>query len=174
VRRPSLPHVTELLAAAGLIETTWFRDYDLARGKALHEATQYLDEGDLKWETVDLVILGRLRSYQRFLDEVKPEILSVEEHVVNEVLGYQGTLDRRVRINGREGILDLKGPSQSHWNALQLMMYAGCFHQTLARWNLYLSDERYQLVEHEDRKDWEVCKAILTLVSWKEKNNGNR
>jgi hypothetical protein len=173
MRRPGLPHVTDILAAAGLIETTWFKQYDLDRGQALHKATQLLDERDLDWETVDPIILGRLRAYQLFLDEVEPEILSIEEAVVNEALRYQGKLDRRVRINCREGILDLKGPSRSAWNALQLSMYAACFPRPLVRWNLYLSEERYQLVEHKDRSDWEVCKAILTVVSWKDKNNGS-
>ena len=170
MRRPGLPHVTDILAVAGLVDTTWFKEYDLARGKALHEATHYLDQQDLNWETVDPIILGRLRSYQKFLDEVKPEILSVEEAVINEALRYQGTLDRRVRINGREGILDLKGPSRSAWNALQLSMYAACFPRPLARWNLYLSDDNYRLVEHKDRSDWDVAKAAITLAAWKEKN----
>lgn len=173
MRRPGLPHVTDILARAGLIETQWFKEYDLARGSALHAATHYLDQGDLNWETVDPVILGRLRQYQIFLDEVQPEILAVEEKVTNEALQYQGTLDRRVKIKGREGILDLKGPSRAPWQALQIVMYAACFPRPLARWALHLSDERYQLIEHKDRSDWDVAKAAITLVAWKEKTNGH-
>jgi hypothetical protein len=167
VRKDGPPHVTDILAFVGLIDTQWFRDYDLSRGSAVHAATHYLDQGDLNWETVDPVILGRLRQYQLFVDEVHPEILAVEEKVVNEALQYQGTLDRRVRINGREGILDLKGPSQARWQALQVAMYAACFPRPLARWTLHLSDERYQLIEHKDRHDWDVAKAAITLAAWK-------
>lgn len=172
--RAGLPHVTDILAGAGLIDTQWFTDYDLSRGSAVHAATHYLDEGDLEWATVDPIIVGRLRSYQTFLDDVKPEILAVEEPVINEALRYCGTLDRRLVIHGREGVLDIKGPARLPWQALQVSMYAACFPRSLARWTLHLSDDRYQLIEHKDRHDWDVAKAAITLVAWKERNgNGS-
>lgn len=164
------PHVTTILATAGLIDAAWFRDYDLERGKALHLATELLDRKDLDWSTVDPLILGRLRSYQRFLDEVKPEILAIEESVVNAPFHYQGTLDRRVRINGREGILDIKGPSRAQWQAIQVAMYAACFLRPMARWTLHLSDDRYLLIEHKSREDWDVAKAAITIAAWKERD----
>jgi hypothetical protein len=167
------PHVTDILAAVGLIDTEWFRQYDLERGSAVHAATHYLDDRDLAWESVDPVIVGRLRSYQRFLDEVKPEILAAEEAVLNEAMQYQGTLDRRLRINGREGVLDIKGPSRAPWQALQVAMYAACFTRPLARWTLHLSDDRYNLIEHHDRNDWRVACAAITLAAWKGKQNGH-
>lgn len=169
-RVTEFPHVTAVLQRAGLVDTTWFKEYDLQRGSALHLASQFLDQGDLSWQTVDPVILGRLRSYQRFLDEVKPEILAIEEPVFNELYRYQGRLDRRVIINGREGILDLKGPSRAAWNGLQLSAYASCFPRPMARWNLYLSDDKYLLVEQRGRMDWQAFKAALTIAAWKESN----
>jgi len=165
-----LPHVTSILSAAGLVDTTWYTDYARERGSALHLAMQYLDEGDLDWRTVPPDVLPRLRQYQIFRDEMKPEILSIEEAVENEALRYCGRLDRRIKIAGREGILDMKSPSRCAWHPLQLAMYAACFPRPLARWNLYLYDERYQLIEHKDRSDWEVCKAILTLYAWRQRN----
>ena len=164
---PELPHVTAILKDAGLIETDWFKSYDLERGSAVHKAAEYLDHGDLDWDSVDPAILGRLRSYQRFLDEVRPEILSIEEKVVNGAMQYCGTLDRRVRINGREGVLDIKGPSRAAWQAVQVAMYAACFPQPLARWTLHLADERYNLVEHRSRLDWAAGKACITLARWR-------
>lgn len=168
--RPGLPHVTDILAQAGLIDTQWFKAYDLERGSAVHAATQYLDLGDLDWATVDPVILGRLRSYQRFVDEIHPEILAIEEMVVNEALQYQGTLDRRLRMFGREGVLDIKGPARADWQALQVSMYAACFPRHLARWTLHLHDERYQLIEHADRRDWDAAKACITIASWRKRH----
>ena len=153
-----------------MIDTTWFREYDLTRGSALHAATHYLDQGDLDWATVDPVILGRLRQYQHFLDEVRPEILAVEEAVEHAIYRYCGTLDRRLKINGREAVLDIKGPSEAAWNGVQLAGYVACFPGYLLRYNLYLSDERYRLVERKDRRDWDVFKAALVLSAWKEKH----
>ena len=164
------PHVTDILARAGLVDTQWFKDFDLERGSAVHAATHYLDEGDIDWPTVDPVVLPRVRQYQHFLDEVKPQILSIEEAVVNEALRYQGRLDRRVVINGREGVLDIKGPSRAAWQALQVAMYAACFPRPLARWTLHLSDDSYRLIEHRGRHDWEVAKAAITLAAWREAN----
>lgn len=166
------PHVTDILRDAGLIDAEWFRQYDLDRGRAVHKATELLDLGDLDWSSVDPVILGRLRSYQRFLDEVKPEILMIEQKVENSTIGYQGRYDRRVRINGRDGILDIKGPSRAPWQALQLALYAGAISgpNLLARWSLHLSDDKYNLIEHKDRDDWRVAIACVTLAAWRAKH----
>lgn len=167
------PHVTEILAAAGLVDASWFTDYARERGRRVHLGTQFLDEGlSFAWSDLPEDVIPRVRSYQKFLDEVRPTILSIEEHVENEPLRYQGTLDRRARINGSEGIIDIKPPSRERWHRLQLSLYAGCIPRPMKRWNLHLGDERYQLIEHKDRDDWRVAQAAITLAAWKE-NNGN-
>lgn len=168
---PGLPHVTEILARAGLIDATWFTDYARERGQRVHTATQFLDEGlDVDWQSLPPDVVPRVRQYQIFREAVRPDILDIEEKVENLTLRYQGKPDRRVRIGGREGILDIKPPSRCAWHRLQLSLYAACFKQPMARWNLYLSDERYQLVEHKDRSDWDVAKACITLAAWKERH----
>lgn len=169
-RRTDLAHVTDILRRAGLVDAAWFTEEARDRGSAVHMAAHYLDERDLDWGSVPPDVLPRLRQYQRFLDEVRPEILSIEEEVTNEVFGYCGHLDRRVIINGREGVLDLKAPSRAAWQAIQLALYAACFPRPLARWTLHLSDERYQLIEHKNRRDWDVAKAAILLAAWREEH----
>lgn len=168
-----LPHVTTILARAGLVDATWFTTEARDRGTALHMAAQFMDDGDLDWNTVAPDVLPRLRAYQRFKDEVKPEILAIEEPVENLALRYCGRLDRRVRINGREGVLDLKSPAFEPWQCLQTALYAACFPRPMARWTLHLADHRYTLIEHKDRRDWEVAKAAITLAAWKESHRAN-
>ena len=162
------PRVTEILHRAGLVDTTWYTEEGRWRGSALHRAAQLLDEHDLDWASVPPEVLPRLRQYQRFLDEVKPEILAIEETVTNGLLRYVGHLDRRVIIGGREGILDLKAPSRAAWQGVQLAMYAGTFREPMARWSLHLSDHLWNLIEHKGRLDWDVAKAAITLAAWKE------
>jgi hypothetical protein len=162
-----LPHVTAILKAAGLIDLEWVGDYVRDLGTAVHAATEYLDQGDLDWTTVPAAALPRVRQYQKFRDELKPEILAIEIHVVNETLRYQGRYDRLCRINGREGILDIKGPMQAPWQALQLVLYAATLGRPLARWTLHLSDDRYQLIEHNGRSDWAAARAAITLAAWR-------
>jgi len=164
-----LPHVTTILRSAGLIDTAWFTDEAREKGSALHAATAFLDEGDLDWSTVDDRIVSRLHQYQRFKEEVQPQILSIEERVKNVTLRYVGRLDRRVIIAGRVGVLEIKGPGRVAWHAVQLSMYAACFEgPALARWSVHIEDEKYQLIEHRNRRDWGAAKAALTLAAWKE------
>src|SRR5262245_23208034 len=161
-------HVTEALALSGIVDTQWFTEESRARGTAVQLATRFLDEGDLDSSSVDPAILPRLRSYERFKAEVQPEILTIEEPVVNTTYRYCGTLDRRVRINRREGILDIKGlPASSH--GPQTAGYAGCFigGERFARWGLYLQDDGYRLIEFTGREDWSVFLASLTIASWR-------
>lgn len=165
--KSNLPHVTEILRGAGLVDVTWFTDQAREIGSALHEATQFLDESDLDWKTVEPVIMSRLHQYQKFLEEMKPKILAVEEDVVNEPYQYCGRLDRRLIINEREGILDIKGPGRFPWQSVQVAMYAACFPFAMVRWTLHLSDDRYQLIEHRGRQDWSVAKAAMVIAAWR-------
>jgi len=167
-RRSDLPHVTAILRDAGLVDVSHFTDYHRDRGSALHVATALLDEGDLDPESVDPAIEARLRQYDRWKQETRPDILAIEEPVENTLYRFCGTLDRRIRINGHEGILDIKGPSAAPWQALQVAAYAACFATPMKRWTLHLSDDGYKLIEHADRNDWKVFLAALTVANWKE------
>lgn len=162
-----LPHVTAVLKDAGLIDVTFVTEEARDRGSAVHAATHYLDEGDLDRSTLDERIVPAIEQYERFLAETNVEILAIEESVENAVYRYCGRLDRRVRINGREGVLDIKGVCKSPWHGAQLAAYAACFDRPLCRWNLYLSAENYKLVVREDRNDWKVFCAALTLAHWR-------
>jgi hypothetical protein len=171
MNRDDLPHVTAVLADAGLIDPTWFTVAARDAGSAIHAATEFLDTGGLDWASVDPVIASRVVQYQRFKDEVRPTMLTVEERVFNDLYRYQGRLDRRVVINDREGILDIKGPYRAPWQAIQLSMYAACFSRRMARWTLHLEDSAYRLIEHRGLDDWNVAKAALTIAAWRKKNN---
>lgn len=162
-----LPHVTTIIKQAGLIDTTWMKDRDRDKGSAVHAATHYHDEGELNRETLHPEVELRLVQYERFRRESGAQILSIEERIQNLTYRYCGTLDRRVLINGHEGVLDLKGVTPQAWHALQVAAYAGCFPGHMKRWCLYLSDDRYKLIEHTDPDDWGTFVAALTLSNWK-------
>jgi len=162
------PHVTQVIKSAGLIDTSFFTEADRDRGTAVHAACQYLDERTLDRESLVPGVALRLAQYERFLAEMKPEILAIEEKVVNEEVRYQGRLDRRVRINGRAGVLDLKGPSCEPWIGIQLAAYAHAVRGGQARWSLHLHDDKYRLIEWTERSDWECFRAALVIHHWKE------
>ncbi len=160
-------HVTEAIKLAGLIpEGPWFNDYAKSRGTAVHVATQFLDEDDLDWSDLDEAILPKVQQYQRFRRECPTAVLATEEEVENTELVYCGRVDRRLFINGTEGVLDIK-PCPSVWHPLQTAAYAHCYDRPMARWCLYLSDTAYRLVPHDDENDWRVFRAALILANWK-------
>ena len=147
-----LIHVTQVLRDAGLVDTTWFNDYMRDRGTALHRATQLHDEGDLNPDSVDPAIKESLAGYLKFLKEVEPVILAVEEKVEKPKI-YQGRLDRRLKINGREGVLDIKGVDMTA-TRLQVAAYAMTFDRPMARWALLLRVKlgSYKLIEYRERR----------------------
>lgn len=165
-----MPRVTAILRDAALVDWEWFQAWMLDRGSAVHLACRYLDEGDLAWSSLGPLVVRRVRQYQKFLEAEGPVILAIEEEVENVPLQYAGRLDRRVIMRGGEGIYDIKGIFQHPSHALQLAGYAGCFDRPLRRWNLYLDDDKYRLVEHKDRRDHEVWKAAVTLAAWRRAN----
>lgn len=175
-----LPHVTDILAEAGLIDTTWFTAEACEKGSAVHLAAQFLDEDDLDFDALDPAVAPRVAQYAKFLAEMKPMIHRIEMRVENKVHGYCGTLDRLVEMDIprrglQRGVLDLKGLTASPSHGPQLAAYQDCVgrKEWPCRWNLYLMPDRYKLVEHRDRDDWPVFFAALTISNWRKKNGIN-
>ena len=169
-----LPRVTSIIKPL-LGDTRHFTDYARDRGTAVHKATELYDLGDLDMESVDPAVLPRLTQYQRFIEEVQPQIFATE-HRLQSVLGYTGTVDRVLRINGRDGVLDIKPPNKSPWHGVQLAAYANLAaeyklvtHGT--RWNLYLGDSAWNLVERQDPDDWRVFLNCLSVANWKRRHD---
>lgn len=172
--KSSYPHVTAILKEAGLINVEWATEEDRNVGTATHLACQYLDEdGTAPTDLGDLAdrVAPRLEAYQRFLADSKAQVLAVEMEVFHEGLRYQGRLDRIVEINGKVGVLDIKGPSQDISHGPQLAAYMECVrksHEVTHRWNLYLhADATYRLVPRTGRNDWVVFTSALNLHNFK-------
>lgn len=169
----TLPSVTEILAGVGLIDTDWFTEEARLKGSAVHRATELHDLGTLDEASVDDRIAGRFRQYRRFLMETGCEILNVE-HEVRHSWGYVGHPDRLVNLGGRFGVLDIKGTTPCPWHALQLQGYKAAIRETgptlIGRWNLYLSDDRYRLIERtNNREDDSGWTATFNLFQWRRK-----
>lgn len=166
------PHVTEILRDAGLVSTEWMTEEDRDRGTAVHLAIKFLLEGTLDRSSLDPTVAPRLAQFERFMVNVRPVIHAVEERVTHPLYRYQGTLDLRVTIKGRRGVVDVKGTTPSEFHGPQLAAYLGAseFAQERrpCRHNLYLHDDRYQLVERKNRFDWPAFLAANSLKQWRE------
>lgn len=145
----------------------------MMRGRAVHLATQYFDEGRLDVKSVHPIIAPFLQAYIQWLGDARPEILGIEQPVYSPAFDYAGTLDRVVRIGGVVGVLDLKSGSVPIHTGPQL---SGYFHAIPPeyptpekRWSLLLRDDgTYKMDRYEKASDWDAFKAALIIHKWKE------
>lgn len=107
------------------------RDEAGRRGSVVHELTEKYDGGE-ECELINEYGSPRYKMlewsmFERYVDfslTYKPTIDAMELHMISENLGYAGTLDRVININGKSMLLDIKTSNSiypSYW--LQLAAY---------------------------------------------------
>lgn len=162
--------VTTVLREARLFEYASYHGMYLDRGITVHTLTELDDKGALDISQVEHPAVPYIEGWRKFKEETGIEVLATEEPVYHPIYLYAGTLDRRIRWKGREGIIDIKSGIPAPWHALQTAAYARCFDRPLQRFALYLSEDgSYRLEEHRDLHDWDVFRAALAIVNWKKK-----
>lgn len=164
----AIPSVTQILSDLGLIDATWFNAEARTRGQYVAQATWLLDCDDLDRKSCDPRIELYVSAWQKFKRESAVEILAGEELVYSDCYDYAGTLDRRVRLLDRTGVIDIKTGAPAPWHALQVIAYAACFPEALARWCVYLNGNGgYKLVEHTGANDLGIWYGAAALHRWK-------
>jgi hypothetical protein len=169
-RTTGLPHVTDILRDAGLIDTAWFTDEARDRGTAVHAAIHYLLDGDLDESSLVPDVAARVDGFRNFMAQVALVVFDHEQRVQDAVIGYCGTLDLRCLINARKAVVDYKNGAPAAWHPIQLAAYAGALDEAYDRYALYLNPDfpnGYKLVQYRDRNDWKVFCAALTIANFK-------
>lgn len=181
IKRPS---VTGLIAAAfgvGYFPPDWYLD----RGRKVHQASVYLEDGDLDWSTVSDEIRGYLEAFEKVLKDLKPvNALPPETKMFHSVLGYCGTPDRVWMVRGDVWIVDLKTGVHGRKAALQTKGYELLFKQVARELNLQTKivrrfvlkldkDGRFKFVPHTDDSDDAVFRACCAIINDK-MNHGAR
>ena len=147
------------------------------RGRAVHLATQFHDEGDLDEDTVHPEVMPYLKAYYRFLEEARPEWMGIEQIVHHERMGYCGMLDRHGVLHGvkkaPECILDIKAVSVlSPATGVQTAAYDDAHPKTSrrkrARYALQLKrDETYVLKRYDEPTDLGVFVSLYNVHNWR-------
>lgn len=114
-----VPHVTQVLA--DLLPQWGASEWHMTRGRAVHMCAALIARGQ-QFEH-DPRIAGQVEAVRRFLREVKPEIIAVEQHVYSTMYHYAGTLDLLAGIQRREVVIDYKA-SLTPSTIYQLAAYA--------------------------------------------------
>ena len=130
-----LPSVTQILEDVGIIDYSQIpsetQEEALARGRRVHIATQYDDEGELDDSTVAESDLPYLEAWRKFRAESGFTPSLIEYRSYNSTHGFAGTLDRTgwYGSNGRgaDVLLDVKSGSAENWVRLQLSAYCSFF-----------------------------------------------
>lgn len=107
------------------------RDRAAERGTAVHNLTEAYDRGEevsllsadgrLAFKMSEWAMLER---YIDFCTRFKPEVMQCEQNYVSPELGWAGTVDRIIRMNGKTYLIDIKTSNaiyQTYW--LQLAAY---------------------------------------------------
>lgn len=162
----TLVSVTQAIGAAGLIESEWYTDFARERGRLVHLATQFDDEGDLDEESLSPVIRPYVEAYRKFKAECRfvPQLIESRFGIID--CAYAGTVDRVGLLDGRKAVLDLKSGEICPWIRLQLAGYANSLPNgaIYERYGVQLkSDGTYKLVSfpvrdfRRDLSDFLVC-----------------
>lgn len=175
------------------------RDDAGRRGSTVHDLTERYDNGEeinllnesgnMAFKMIEWSMFER---YIEFRNKFPLTILETELTIVSESLGFAGTLDRLIELNGKKILLDIKTSNAiypSYW--LQLAAYEkllnerGVFVDEVAI--LWLNAKTrtdgkkgdiqgigWQLVLHGDdrKKDWELFKATQSL--WIAENGNSK
>lgn len=170
--------VTTILELTGVIDYSRLprdiREFALARGSAVHLATQYDDQGLLVEESLDEAILGYVQAWRKFRAETGWENLLIEYRGYHATHDYAGTTDRIgwfPRCERYLATLDIKTGKAPKWVALQLAAYSDFIpHETFDRVSVELhGDGTYKLEVFgiKDRRrhlaDFLACRRVIQL-----------
>lgn len=107
------------------------RDEAGRRGSIVHELTELYDQGeevsflnDYGFPKFKMLEWSMFERYVEFSETHNPKIDMIEVHMIDEILGFAGTIDRIININGKSMLLDIKTSGAiypSYW--LQLAAY---------------------------------------------------
>lgn len=158
--------VTQVIRLAGLGDDFSMvpqdrMEYAQRRGRMVHLACQYRDEGTLDLKTVAGEILGYVNAYLKFREECKINVIAVEKKMVNVQLGIAGTPDLICFLNGIRVVIDHKtSQHMSKTMGLQTAGYRMLWNashpasQIYGRYGLRLEKTgKYKLLPHENPSD---------------------
>jgi hypothetical protein len=179
-----LPSVTQVLQDVGIINYSFIpdaaREHYMQRGTAVHVATHYDDDGDLKDATVSAEIRPYLMAWRKFRAESLFTPILIEHRWFNRTWQFAGCLDRLGTFSlsmESNVLLDIKSGKSPDWVRYQLAAYASFF-ESPARYRRIAvelhEDGTYEIKPEfpcrELRDDLQVFLSALTVYRAKPHN----
>ncbi len=177
--------ITDVLADQGFADYSKIpasiREFALARGRAVADATLLLDEGRLQWSSLKETVvwegkeytwtLGRVLAYVKFKKEFRFHPIVREKPFYDPVYGYAGRPDCFGEIFCGPATVQLKCGPVEPWVGLQtaaearLLMLAG--YETRKRYGIELrADGTFKPTPFKDSLDFKIFLSALAVSKW--------
>lgn len=170
-----IPSVSEILQSSGASDFSFVNPDVMERaqrfGTAFHRSAHLLEQGKLK--AYDPALEPWISNLKRWVEISHPRWLRMEQPIASSAFKFAGTPDRFGDfLEERNTVLDYKTGSYSPAHALQTAAYQILIEEYLKlkvkhRFTLYISDEKYNLVEHKDKNDKSIFLSMLQVYNWK-------
>ena len=168
-----IPSVSEILQSSGASDFSFVSQDVLERsqrfGTAFHRAAHLMEQGKLK--SYDPALEPWVENLRKFIAVTNPKWSIMEKPLGSKL--FAGTPDRFGSIGVyKDSILDYKTGSSSPAHAIQTAAYQILIEENLnvkvkKRFTLYITDEKFNLIEHKDKKDRNVFISMLFIYNWK-------
>lgn len=167
-----LPGATDVIKAAGLVDTDWMSEEARWRGKCVHRGVELVNKKTIDWETVDESIAGYLRSYDRFLTVSGFQVVGSEEPCFSTAFGCLP--DLWGILNKCDSIVELKTGVVPHWAAFQTALQRRALFEdrgfrAFKRFGLRLMADGSlaSLIAFDDPRDDARALGLVDLFHWK-------
>lgn len=170
-----MPSVSEILQSAGASDFSCVPSEVMERaqkfGTAFHRTAHLFEQGKLK--EYDSALEPWIANLKRWIGMANPRWLRMEIPMGSNAWKFAGTPDRFGDFIGKENtVLDYKTGAYSPAHAIQTAAYQILIEENLKikvkhRFTLYISDEKFNLVEHKDKNDKLIFLSMLQVYNWK-------
>ncbi|KAF0218822.1 MAG: hypothetical protein FD174_2605 [Geobacteraceae bacterium] len=139
-----------------------------AKGKDIHFGCELIIKGGICWGSLAPEYVAPLQQFEKWMDEVKPEILYTELAVYHPKYGYAGTLDILAKIGRALCFIDIKtgesgtvGPQLAAYE--QAWLAENRFVGKTERYALWLPKNggAYDFEPLRNPLDWELFKSCM-------------
>ena len=172
-----IPSVTQVLSFGQ--DLSRIPRWTAERGTAFHLATEYLDQDDLDWDSLDPLVRPHVEAYAKWKQHAKPTFMLSEWKVWGEIDGlrFAGTVDRVICPNPHEQeVIDLKSGQPRKEHGAQLAAYSAALQQREGLMirgckGVYcLKDGTFSEKPYDGREHLEVFRT--KLAAWYAANGG--
>ena len=139
-------------------------------GTVVHQTCALNDLDDLA--SCDELVLPWLKGWRSFLNDYNPQFLSVEKPMISDVWGFAGTPDRITSDGKYAYVVDIKTGVKTVAEEIQTAMYQILAEENMdlkiaKRYSIHLSEGYYKIVPHDDKRDIQIAKSLLTVYNYK-------